>query len=107
MPEQEKQEKKLALTDTPNVAQVIRIFRELERESRWHRRLGRWFRRLVAPAAKEQEGATVTSIADASVARKRFDADGRVMVETDLPYGTSPLEKEINDKFARHRDADR
>lgn len=66
--------KKLQLTDTPNVAQVIRIVKQLQYEDRWHRRLRRWFSRGDAEA-------TVAVIGQAASARKRIDAAGKVVVE--------------------------
>ena len=72
--------KKLKLTDTPNVAQVIRLIRQMQYQDRWYRRLGRWLR----PAKKEEAEATVASIDSAASAKKRIDAAGKVVTEAEL-----------------------
>lgn len=71
------EERKLQLTDTPNVAQVVRIVRQMLYEDRWYRRLRRW----AFPKRKKVEvDATVTSIEEASRKRREIDAAGRVVV---------------------------
>lgn len=94
--QQKAAEPPLRLTDTPNVAQVIRIYKQLEREREarirqlaWRRRLWVWltfpFRRAqvleAALAEKAEADATVVSINSAVSAKKRFDANGRAIVD--------------------------
>jgi hypothetical protein len=82
-------EQKLRLTDTPNVAQVIRIVRELERR-RWERlnwfgKLLEWLGRSPDPSTPVDVVGDVNKIEAASRRRRHIDAAGNVVeVDTEV-----------------------